>query len=185
VCDCGVSRGPAVSPTNSAATTTIPSRQSDCLVQFPRGFSQCFGQCLLLSINGGEAIVLTTPNIGTGTWWGWGPVSLLSCYIHCRLATRTVAVPMRSFQSSVHGWPFVPRGVVASFPPCEVHFVASKPPGRGCPCFGHQPGLEVLVARRHHKHAFDADEISPFRPLDKLMFKLKGSTGSSPTRSTT
>lgn len=54
------------------------------------------------------------------------------------IQTHTVAVPMRSLQFSVHGWPFVRHGVVAG---CEVHFAASKPPGRGYLCFGHQSGL--------------------------------------------
>jgi hypothetical protein len=129
VCGCGVSRGRAVSlpPTAPPGTTTIPSRPTYCLVQCPRGFSQYFGQCVLLSINGGEAIVLPTPHRGHMVGLGGQSVPCHVTYI-AHWQTRTVAVPMRSFQSSVHGWPFVRHGVVAGFPPCEVNFAASKPP---------------------------------------------------------
>lgn len=140
VCDCGVSRG-CLSPTNRAAvttTTTSPSRRLVVLCSALGTLEMLSGSAFYHCQSSAGKISCSPPPTGRGYMVGLGvspsPPAPQVTYIQ----THTVAVPMRSLQFSAYGWPFVRHGVVAG---CEVHFAASKPPGRGYLCFGHQSGL--------------------------------------------
>lgn len=188
VCDCGVSvsRG-CLSPTNRTAvttTTTSPSRRLLVSCSALGDSRNTFGQCLGITVNKRRGSYHAHhPQPGAGTWWGWGSVRPLQLMLHTDIAgwqTRTVAVPMRSFQFSGHGWPFVRHGVAAG---CEVHFAASKPARAGLSVF-RSPVERYLLSLGLTGTPWTIPTLS--WSLDKLIFKLKGSTrSSSPSGPTT